>query len=56
MFESFNAKGKSSGLTQSCQNPSGSEMTNNLDSDQASLVVFQDIMYIYIMGPSFSNI
>ena len=32
-------------LTQSCQNPKGSDVKNNLDPGQATMVVFPDIMY-----------
>ena len=38
---------KYNGLTQCCQNPKGSEVSNNLDPDQASMVIFPDTMYTY---------
>ena len=38
---------KYNGLTQSCQNPKGSEVSNNLDPDQASMVIFTDTVYTY---------
>ena len=38
---------KYNGLTQSCQNPKGSEVLNNLDPDQASIFIFTDTMYTY---------
>ena len=40
-------KVKYNGWTQSCQNHKGYEVTNNLDPDQASMVVFPDTMYTY---------
>ena len=34
-------------LTQICKNPKGSEVKNNLDSGQATMVVFPDTMYTF---------
>ena len=34
-------------LTQSCQNPKASEVKNNLDPGQATVVVFPDTVYTY---------